>query len=128
MERCRGSSPRLGAGRPLTVTEYAAVLYLGGKVGYRRALAASRCHAVAAFCAEGPMQGGRVRTSRAGKCQQAETQVDGTSICSGTLRGIDRMTYWTAPAASRPATRMAAAMTATPAGFVKTLALCVSLT
>jgi invasion protein IalB len=38
------------------------------------------------------------------------------------------MTYWTAPAASGPATRMAAAMTATPAGFVKTLALCVSLT
>ena len=38
------------------------------------------------------------------------------------------MTYWTAPAASGPATRMAAAMTATPAGFVKALALCVSLT
>ena len=38
------------------------------------------------------------------------------------------MTYWTAPATSGPATRMAAAMTATPAGFVKALALCVSLT
>jgi invasion protein IalB len=38
------------------------------------------------------------------------------------------MTYWTAPAAWGPATRMAAAMTATPAAFVKTLALCASLT
>ena len=38
------------------------------------------------------------------------------------------MTYWTAPATSGPATRMAAAMIATPAGFVKALALCVSLT
>jgi invasion protein IalB len=38
------------------------------------------------------------------------------------------MTYWTAPATSGPATRMAAGMTATPAGFVKALALCVSLT
>jgi invasion protein IalB len=37
------------------------------------------------------------------------------------------MTYWTAPAAFAPATRMAAAITAPPAGFVKTLALCVSL-
>jgi invasion protein IalB len=37
------------------------------------------------------------------------------------------MTYWTAPAAFGPATRMAAAITATPAGFVKTLALCVSI-
>ena len=37
------------------------------------------------------------------------------------------MTYWTAPATSGPATRMAAAMTATPAGYVKTLAVCVSL-
>jgi invasion protein IalB len=34
------------------------------------------------------------------------------------------MTYWTAPAALRPATRMAA----TPVAFAKTLALCVSLT
>jgi invasion protein IalB len=40
----------------------------------------------------------------------------------------DRMTYWTAPAASRPATRMAAAIAATPVAFAKTLALCVSLT
>ena len=38
------------------------------------------------------------------------------------------MTYWTAPAASRPATRMAAAIAATPVAFAKTLALCVSLT
>ena len=38
------------------------------------------------------------------------------------------MTYWTAPAAYRPATRMAAAMAATPAAFAKTLAICVSLT
>jgi invasion protein IalB len=38
------------------------------------------------------------------------------------------MTYWTAPAALRPATRMAAAIAATPAAFAKTLALCVSLT
>jgi invasion protein IalB len=38
------------------------------------------------------------------------------------------MTYWTAPAAVRPATRMAAAIAATPAAFAKTLALCVSLT
>jgi invasion protein IalB len=38
------------------------------------------------------------------------------------------MTYWTAPAASGPATRMAAAIAATPAAFAKTLALCVSLT
>jgi invasion protein IalB len=37
------------------------------------------------------------------------------------------MTYWTAPAAFGPATRTAAAITATPAGFAKTLALCVSL-
>jgi invasion protein IalB len=37
------------------------------------------------------------------------------------------MTYWTAPAAFGPATRMAAAITATPAGLAKTLALCVSL-
>jgi invasion protein IalB len=37
------------------------------------------------------------------------------------------MTYWTAPPASGPATRMAAAMAATPAAFVKTLAVCVSL-
>jgi invasion protein IalB len=37
------------------------------------------------------------------------------------------MTYWTAPPASGQATRMAAAMAATPAGFVKALALCVSL-
>jgi invasion protein IalB len=38
------------------------------------------------------------------------------------------MTYWTAPAALGPATRMAAAIAATPAAFAKTLALCVSLT
>jgi invasion protein IalB len=38
------------------------------------------------------------------------------------------MTYWTAPAAYRPATRMATAMAATPAAFAKTLAICVSLT
>jgi invasion protein IalB len=38
------------------------------------------------------------------------------------------MTYWTAPAALAPATRMAAAIAATPAAFAKTLALCVSLT
>jgi invasion protein IalB len=38
------------------------------------------------------------------------------------------MTYWTAPAALRPATRMAAAIAATPVAFAKTLALCVSLT
>jgi len=38
------------------------------------------------------------------------------------------MTYWTAPAAGRPATRMAAAIAATPSAFAKTLALCVSLT
>jgi invasion protein IalB len=38
------------------------------------------------------------------------------------------MTYWTAPAALRPATRMAAAIVATPAAFAKTLALCASLT
>jgi invasion protein IalB len=38
------------------------------------------------------------------------------------------MTHWTAPAAYRPATRMAAAMAATPAAFAKTLAICVSLT
>jgi invasion protein IalB len=44
------------------------------------------------------------------------------------LRGIDRMTYWTAPAAWGPATRMAAAIAATPAAFVKTLAVCASLT
>ena len=37
------------------------------------------------------------------------------------------MTYRTAPAASAPATRMAAAITATPAAFVKTLAVCVGL-
>src|SRR6516165_7289307 len=40
----------------------------------------------------------------------------------------DLMTYWTAPAAGRPATRMAAAIAATPSAFAKTLALCVSLT
>src|SRR6516165_8634976 len=40
----------------------------------------------------------------------------------------DLMTYWTAPAAWGPATRMAAAIAATPAAFAKTLALCVSLT
>jgi invasion protein IalB len=44
------------------------------------------------------------------------------------LRGIDRMTYWTAPAARGPATRMAAAIAATPAAFAKTLAICASLT
>ena len=38
------------------------------------------------------------------------------------------MTYWTAPAAWGPATRMAAAIAATPVAFAKTLALCVSLT
>lgn len=38
------------------------------------------------------------------------------------------MTYWTAPAALRPATRMAAAIAATPVAFAKTLALCASLT
>jgi invasion protein IalB len=38
------------------------------------------------------------------------------------------MTYWTAPAPLRPATRMAAAIAATPAAFAKTLALCASLT
>jgi invasion protein IalB len=38
------------------------------------------------------------------------------------------MTYWTAPAAFAPATRMAAAFAAAPAAFVKTLALCASLT
>ena len=38
------------------------------------------------------------------------------------------MTYWTAPAAGRAATRMAAAIAATPSAFAKTLALCVSLT
>jgi len=38
------------------------------------------------------------------------------------------MTYWTAPAVLRPATRMAAAIAATPVAFAKTLALCVSLT
>ena len=38
------------------------------------------------------------------------------------------MTYWTAPAALRPATRMAAAIAATPVAFAKTLALCTSLT
>jgi invasion protein IalB len=38
------------------------------------------------------------------------------------------MTYWTAPAAGRPATRMAAAIAATPSAFAKTLAICVSLT
>jgi len=38
------------------------------------------------------------------------------------------MTYLTAPAAGRPATRMAAAIAATPSAFAKTLALCVSLT
>jgi invasion protein IalB len=38
------------------------------------------------------------------------------------------MTYWPAPADSRPATRMAAAIAATPVAFAKTLALCVSLT
>ena len=38
------------------------------------------------------------------------------------------MTYWTAPAALGPATRMAAAIAATPAAFAKALALCVSLT
>jgi invasion protein IalB len=37
------------------------------------------------------------------------------------------MTYWTAPAASGPATRMAATIAATPAAFVKTLAVCASL-
>jgi invasion protein IalB len=40
----------------------------------------------------------------------------------------DLMTYWTAPAAGRPATRMAAAIAATPSAFAKTLAICVSLT
>jgi len=38
------------------------------------------------------------------------------------------MTYLTAPAAVRPATRMAAAIAATPAAFAKALAVCVSLT
>jgi invasion protein IalB len=38
------------------------------------------------------------------------------------------MTYWTAPAPLRSATRMAAAIAATPAAFAKTLALCASLT
>jgi invasion protein IalB len=38
------------------------------------------------------------------------------------------MTYWTAPVAFAPATRMTAAFAAAPAAFVKTLALCVSLT
>jgi len=38
------------------------------------------------------------------------------------------MTYWTAPAALRPATRMAAAIAATPVAFAKTLTLCASLT
>ncbi len=37
------------------------------------------------------------------------------------------MTYWTAPAARGLATRKAAAIAATPAAFVKTLALCASL-
>ena len=37
------------------------------------------------------------------------------------------MTYWTAPAASGPATRMAATIAATPAAFVKTVAVCASL-
>jgi invasion protein IalB len=37
------------------------------------------------------------------------------------------MTNWTAPAAFGPATRMAAAIAVTPAGFVKTLALCVCI-
>jgi invasion protein IalB len=43
------------------------------------------------------------------------------------LRGIDRMTYLTAPAARGLATRKAAAIAATPAAFVKTLAVCASL-
>ena len=33
-------------------------------------------------------RGAACETSRAGKCQQAETQVDGTSICSGTYEGL----------------------------------------
>jgi invasion protein IalB len=73
------------------------------------------------------MQGGRVRTSRAGECQQAETQVEWDLDLQRHIRGIDRMTYWTAPVAFAPATRMAAAFAAAPAAFVKTLALCVSL-
>src|ERR1700761_8886165 len=126
--RRRRSSSAIRRRLRLTVTEYAAPLYLVIKVSYRDAsywVAVSRCCRILRRRTGG---GGCVRTSHAGKCQQADAQIDGTSICSGTLRGIDRMTYWTAPATSGPATRMAAAVTATPAGFVKALALCVSLT
>src|SRR5580692_3212136 len=126
--RRRRSSSAIRRRLILTVTEYAAPLYLVIKVSYRDGscrVAVSRCCRI---LRRWTGVGGCVRTSRAGKCQQADAQIGGTSICSGTLRGIDRMTYWTAPAAWGPATRMAAAMTATPAAFVKTLALCASLT
>src|SRR5262249_8833635 len=47
-----------------------------------------RCHAVAAFCAEGPTQGGPRATLRAGTCEEADTQIDGPRFAAAQYEGL----------------------------------------
>jgi invasion protein IalB len=114
----------------VNVTEYRLALYLGVKVGYP-GTQPDRGHAVAAICVEGP-DGGPRGALRAGECQEAQAQIDQRGFAAAHYEGLNLMTYCTASAAPRPASRTVAAITATPAAFaktfIKTFALCAALT
>src|ERR1700675_1959618 len=72
--------------------------------------------------------GGPRAALRAGECQEAHAQLDQRRFAAAHYEGLNLMTYCTASAAPRPASRTVAAMAATPAGFARTLAFAACIT
>jgi invasion protein IalB len=72
--------------------------------------------------------GGPRAALRAGECQEAHAQLDQGRFAAAHYEGRNLMTYCTASAAPRPASRSAAAVGATPAGFAKSFAFAVCAT